>query len=588
MKSSSETIDRIREAVDIVQLVGEVVSLKKKGANHFGICPFHQEKSASFSVNENKQLFHCFGCKAGGDIFKFVELYYRWDFPQALEELARRAGVSLGAHQSNQEWEQALAILEEATCFFEQQLSSQNGSRFHQYLEQRKIPSALWSEFRLGAHSGEAHSLSEHLKHKGFSRDIAVRLGLLGRSSSGEYWDRFRGRLIFPIADARGRTRGFGGRSLGSEEPKYLNSPKSFVFDKSHLLYGMHLASSDIRRRGYIVLVEGYFDVIALREYGLPQTVGTMGTALTREQVRLMRRWSDKVLSLYDADQAGLTATERNLAHFFEEGIEAKIALFPHSKDPDAYLHSEQGDREEKRKGLRDLLEGARSAVDFFVENKVLAAKSVEGRGKQLRELVQLLERIKDPLQRAYFKKDLARRFDLPVELLEGDAKASSKSEIRAESSLKATKQAHWELELLKVLVYWGEEEDFPLTELIPHLNFSSKWAKLLRELIEEKRDSRSIAKLDWLERLEEEDQVQIREWIVEGRPHLSQEQIWKWWEDVVNRMKSYWLKMESKRLQDAIQAAEERQDIESVRKLLTEKQDLIRLYRAEQAGLAR
>ena len=290
----SDVVDSVRQAVDIVQVIGEVVPLKKSGGNHFGCCPFHHEKTPSFSVSASKQLFHCFGCKAGGDVFRFVQLYYRWDFKQALEELARKVGIQVEVAKADPVWEEGFMILDVVSKYFEESLQSKNGEVFRQYLQSRKIPKDLWTSFRLGAHLGDVFEVAKLLEKKSLSRDIAVQLGLLGRSSKGEYIDRFQGRLMFPILDEKGRVRGFGGRTMGSDHPKYINSPKTRHFDKGRLFYGMHLACHSIAKKEYAVLVEGYLDVLALHEFGVTNAVGSMGTALTIDQIRLLKRWSPR------------------------------------------------------------------------------------------------------------------------------------------------------------------------------------------------------------------------------------------------------------------------------------------------------
>lgn len=583
----SEAIEAVRQNIDIVQIIGEVVPLKKKGNNYFGCCPFHNEKTPSFSVSQSRQLFHCFGCKVGGDVFKFMQLYHRWEFAQILEELAKRAGVKIDAIKADPTWEEGLLILECAREVFEEGLDSKEGHFFRSYLKTRHIPERLWEDFHLGAHTGANRFLTEKLKSKGLSLEISVRLGLLGRSPQGDYFDRFQGRLMFPILDERGKTRGFGGRTLGSEHPKYINSPKSAHFDKSRLLYGMHLASKEITRKGYIVLVEGYLDVIALHEFGMGHAVGSMGTALTSDQIRTIKRYTHKVISLYDADTAGIAATEKNLGNFLKEGLEAKVVLLPKGKDPDAYLHDIQISPEDRKLGLRKAFENSSLALDYLVQNTVLVEKNALARGQKLRSLVNILNEVPDPIERTMLKKDLAKRFELPEAMLsaEDPASASLKAQRAIGAAIPAPQTPlegdKWEREILKFLVKWGESGGFDLSSVLPYLSSNSKWASLLLRLSELRLESKAIAGLDWAFDLEPEVQALLREWALEDRPQEDSFDKNALWQDLIKGLVRGYFQRESERIQKAIVLAENKGDVDSVRKLLTEKQDLLRLYKS-------
>jgi DNA primase len=586
--NNSQTIDSIRQAIDIVQIINEVVPLKKSGSNYFGVCPFHNEKSPSLSVSPSKQLFHCFGCKVGGDVFKFVQLYNRWDFPQALEDLARRAGIKLEAHHVDPSWEEGFQILELAGLIFQEHLAGKEGKIFREYLKNRRIPEKLWGDFRLGAHSGGSHLLSEALKKKAFSLDIAVRLGLLGRSESGEVFDRLQGRLMFPILDEKARIRGFGARTLGSEHPKYINSPKTQHFDKSRLFFGMHLANKEISRRGYAVLVEGYLDVIALHEFGVSNALGSMGTSLTSEQIRILKRLSSRVISLYDADRAGLAATEKNLGNFLKDGIEAKVVLLPGAKDPDAFLHDETHSVEERKALLRKSFEKSVTALDYLVQNTILTEQNAQNRGMKLRGLVTILDQVPDEIQRTVLKKDLAKRFELPEAMLMN--KTSEKEALldapkRSNSEDLGRESDRWEREILRFLVRWGGKGSFNLTEVIPYLLSGSKWTSLLLRLAELRLESKAIAELHWLTDIDAEIQSTIREWLLEEKIEDKSDAVSidfkALWGDFQKRLRQSYFQRESERIQRALVAAEEKSEFVEVRKLLSEKQDLLKLFRS-------
>ncbi len=610
-------LEAVRQAIDIVQIIGEVVALKKSGQNFFGLCPFHSEKSPSFSVSPSKQLFHCFGCKAGGDALKFLQLYHAWDFNQALEEAAKRAGIKLDRFKKDPQWEESIAILQASADFFSENLRSKSGQGFRDYLVRRSVPEDLWESFRLGAHLGahSSHQLANFLHQKSFNRDLASQLGLLSRMPSGDFVDRFQGRLLFPILDEKGTVKGFGARSLGDEQPKYLNSPKSKIFDKSRLFYGMHLASKAASRKGYLVIVEGYMDVLALMQYGVTNVVGSMGTSLTTEQVRLAKRWAQKAVSLFDSDAAGLAATERNLALFFREGVEAKVALIPTGKDPDAFLNDSSKDLTTKRNELRKVFESARSALDYLVESKVLTAKSPTAKGKEIRGLVDLMNQIPDEIQKTVLKRDIAQRFGLPEGLVLQEpvltaARPTPPSGSKALALKNEPSRADdkYEREIVKFLVQSGDLDDFNFRDLRALVNGQSKWGEMLVRLLDLGLNSKDIAGLEWLSKLQVESgpwaderssessdktgnkpsdnmpsqlvEIQIREWAVEGRSEVSSDEVAKKiWGDLIAGLKRAFVKRESEKLQNDLLLAEQQNDTEGARRILSEKQDLRRLF---------
>lgn len=576
-------VESIRSSLDIVQIIGEVVPLEKRGHNYFGCCPFHQEKTPSFSVSSEKQLFHCFGCKAGGDLFKFCTLYYKWEFPQAIEELARRAGIDYEKNSRSFETSKQAQLILEATCeFYENSLNSSEGEPAQNYLKRRKIPEEFWKSFRLGFHSGSYEGLAQYLDKKSLDRDIAAQLGLIGRSKNGGWIDRFRGRLIFSISDERGHIRGFGARSLGNEQPKYINSPNSPQFDKGRLLYGMHLALESLRKKDYLVVVEGYLDVIALHEYGIRNVVCPMGTALTREQIRLMKRWTHRVVCLFDGDEAGIKATQRNLQSFLEEGMEVKVACLPQAKDPEAFLHSDLPEAQ-KKKDLASVFKSAEFALDFLIRKSILVETDTIQRAKKLRVLFELLDRVPDPIERAMLKKDLAKKFDLPLDLNLGLEEASIESlqrplaRERSEAALSGS--ISYEREIIRFLILWGKMGNFNLTDLKPYLSFSSKWSKLLEDFIETGKTSQEISELQWLHQVDADLQSEIREWVL-LEESVDQERLNEILLDLKKRLRTQYFKQHSSRLQSEIVAAEKLRDADRLRRLLTEKQDLARLMK--------
>jgi len=593
----SGVADRVRDAIDIVQIIGEVVSLKKQANRYSGLCPFHQEKSPSFTVSADKQLFHCFGCKAGGNVFHFVQKYYHWDFPQALEELAKKAGIDLETRSEDRERDECFKIMEEAVSFFEETLHSKAGEPAREYLTKRRIPENLWKEFRLGAHNGIPTALTDHLEKKGYSLELASRLGLIGKTSSGGLMDRYRSRLIFPLADERGRIRGVGARGLGNEMPKYINSPNSPIFDKKRLLYGMNLAisSGSIQRQDYAVLVEGYLDVIALHEFGVKTAVGTMGTALTSEQLRIIKRWTNRVVSLFDADDAGLAATSKGLELYLAEGLEAKVAVMRDGKDPDAFLHDPRTDLDEKNRILRELFKESVPALDYLIEKRVLTEKDSIRRAKSVKALVDLIDRVPDPVERSVLKSDLGARFSISFETFKKEEAHMAQKPQKKPLVKKVESKISVVREVLKFLVLFGKARSFGLADLLPYLSFSpispmsledEKWAKILGEIIRNGYDSTTLAQLGWLESLDSETQALVREWVLgpEKDGLNSGEMDWSavsgQWKVLELKLKRSFYDRESRRLQEAIQESEEVKDASRTRELLMEKQALVEMMK--------
>jgi DNA primase len=582
----SSNLDQIKSNLDIVQVIGEFVPLQRKGNSYFGLCPFHQEKSPSFSVSSERQLFHCFGCKAGGDIFKFYQLYHRSEFPQAVEELAKKAGIVLEQSERSGDWDESLKILESVAVFFEKSLWAEEGIRFREYLNSREISEESARTFRLGAHLGGSREIADWIHSQSLSRDLAVRLGILGRSAGGEFVDRWRGRLIFPIADDQGKIRGFGARSLGDEQPKYINSPASPVFDKKRLLYGMNLASEALRRKDFVILVEGYMDVIALHRQGIKNVVGTMGTALSVDQVRKLKRWTHRFLSLFDGDAAGLQASERNLELFIREAIFAKVLVLPGAKDPDAFFRDFKEDFGAARKAWKLAAQSARPAIDFLIEARVLSEKDSVRRAMKLRELVDLLDRSPDPLQRIALKKEISKRFDIPWEMLEsrGEGSDGQKEEqapprapymaSQADSKPSAGESVVYR-EMLKLLVLWGKDREFLPMEILPYMRAEGLRSATLIDLIREGQD---FSTKDWWEILPEELKIEAREWLMEKALGTEEESLDLAWTQIGKRLKSDFFKKESTRLQQELKRAESQNDLGTMKEILQEKQDLIRM----------
>ncbi|HWR90268.1 MAG TPA: DNA primase [Dissulfurispiraceae bacterium] len=411
--------EEIKARIDIVDLVGEYVDLKKAGQNYKGLCPFHPEKTPSFMVSPSKQIFHCFGCHKGGDIFTFVMEQDHLTFPEALTALGRRAGVNTERLRSGSSRAEGMrqALYEaqrEAMLFFRDNLVRSDQCRA--YLADRAIDAETEERFSLGYSVRERDALLRHLTGKGFSADQIRASGVVSTGERGQF-DFFRDRLMFPIVDGRDRVVAFGGRILTAQPkgPKYLNSPDSAIFRKGESLYGINHARTTIARKGYAIIVEGYFDVIRCHQHGFTNTVAPLGTALTAGQAKALKKYAKNILLVFDGDAAGLAAAKRALEIVFSEGMTAKILRLPEGEDPDTFLRK-HGDRR-----FKSLMGKALSPVDFVLtwttRNKIDAVRFILG----------LLSASQDPLQRDDTLRELSERSKIPEKTLREELRASGR-----------------------------------------------------------------------------------------------------------------------------------------------------------------
>ncbi len=338
-----ELVEEVRLRNDIVDVVGSYVRLQKKGASYFGLCPFHNEKSPSFSVSPQKQMYYCFGCGAGGNVFTFLMNYENDTFPEAIKTLADRAGIDLPEIEYSEEMKKEadkkallLEINKEAAKYFYYQLRSPQGAIGHQYLTKRELSEETMKQFGLGYSNKFSNDLVQYLKQKGYKDETIIQAGLAAGDEVRGVHDKFWNRVMFPIQDINHRVIGFGGRVMGEGEPKYLNSPETMIFDKSRNLYGLNFARSS--RRDHIILCEGYMDVISMHQAGFTQAVASLGTAFTSGQANLLHRFTDTVILSYDSDGAGTKAALRAIGILRENGMTARVLSLEPYKDPDEFI----------------------------------------------------------------------------------------------------------------------------------------------------------------------------------------------------------------------------------------------------------
>ena len=373
MRFPQTFIDDLRRQADIVRIVQDYVSLKKKGANWMACCPFHKEKTASFSVSPAKDIFYCFGCQKGGSVFNFVMEIERVAFPDAIKIVAEKSGVPLPrlvddsrfeAHK--RESDTVIELNQWALVWWEDQLKSKSGQAAREYLKGRGITEETIQTFRLGFAPDSWEALSTHLRQKGATQEQLERSGLVVKKDEGGSYDRFRGRLMFPVIDAQGRPIAFGGRTLEPEgEPKYLNSPETPAYTKGRHLFGLNLTRDDIRRNGFAILVEGYLDLIVPYQFGVRNMVASLGTALTPEQVKLIARFARKVVVNYDGDRAGVQAAKRAIETILAEDLEVKVLVLPDNADPDDFIREYGVTEYQKRRGE------AQPHIQFVIDQAV-------------------------------------------------------------------------------------------------------------------------------------------------------------------------------------------------------------------------
>ena len=463
MSSYQSAKEAIKATVDIVELVGQHVKLKRAGQNHIGLCPFHSEKAPSFSVSATKQIFHCFGCKKGGDIFAFWMEYHGTTFPEAVKDLAERYQISLPEKQmtpSNRKEaavkESLLELNELAAKFFHHILGqSADGKQGRAYLAQRALSEEVASEFQLGYAPNRWDALTTFLTRKRKDLRKAALAGLLVPKKNGGYYDRFRGRLIFPIFDLRKRIVGFGGRVLDHSLPKYLNTPETPVFQKGRLLYGLHTAHRFIRQNGRVVVVEGYTDALALRRHGFQEAVATLGTALTKDHIRILKGYAKEAIVVFDADASGKAAAMKSLPLFLNEGLSSRVLVLPEDDDPDSFVN---------RLGLDSFLEKLeRSGPMFeFYLDLVLsqAGQGIEGRINALRETLPILTEIDSTAKRLL----LVHRISEKMGISESAILAELQNEQGGSTRLEGREITETSLTLKA-----RKGDDFPLLNLLVH-----------------------------------------------------------------------------------------------------------------------
>jgi DNA primase len=577
-------LEDILSRINIVEVISEYMPLKRAGRNFKALCPFHHEKTPSFMVSPDRQIYHCFGCSESGNAFKFLMRYERMEFPEAVEILAKKAGVTLPEIKKIDDKTlsintQLYKINELATIFYKQILNSEEGLEAKNYLLKRKLTPETIKLFQLGYAPDKWDVLISHLRAKGISLSLLEKAGLILTKESGGYYDRFRQRVIFPIFDIKSRVLGFGARILIDKDkssPKYINSPETAIYTKGRNLYGLNLAKEAIRENDYAVIVEGYLDFIMPYQVGLQNIIASLGTALTEEQARLIKRYTHNVVMVYDADSAGLMATLRTLDIFIEEGMNVKVVSLPQGFDPDLFV---------REKGIGGLKERIGSAENLF-EYKLKILKSqhnsreIEGKAKISQEMLPTINRFKNAVLKSEYIKRLAEELKVKEEALLEELKKikvqKTYSEVLAPSKKEALDINPTEKLLLKLMIEENELIEHVRKHLEPGDFQDERTAQIVSIMFDLVSQGKTIEPNKLINYLDDQESLEC---ICESvfSPDISVDHKERIVDDCIKRIKNRKIVLMRQRLQEEIKMAEELGDEKKLDELRQEFCSLIK-----------
>jgi DNA primase len=575
-----ELIDQIRDANDIVDLITEYVPLKKRGKNYVGLCPFHTEKDPSFNVIPTKQIFYCFGCQEGGNVIHFLMKHEKLGFVEAVKLLAKRANIPLPKRTVDRQKTQALDKLyyanEAANEYFRKSFYREEpGKKARQYLNKREFDPEIIKQFSLGYAPDDWEGFIGFAKTKDMEMEVLNQAGLVvPRSESSGFYDRFRNRIIFPIFNLSGKVVGFGGRVLDEkDEPKYLNSPETPIYQKGKILYGLNFSKDEIRKKGNAVLVEGYVDLLSLYQAGIKNVVASSGTAFTPDQARLLSRYAEKIYLLFDADMAGQSATFRSVDLLFSEGVEVFVVSLPKGEDPDSFVKKFGAEEVAKK------IEQAQTFIDFKRNSlpKDFEELSLKEQEKVIFDLAETAKKITDDVRRNLFVKKIGQAFKIdetPIFKMMGKRTAKGTFTPKKETStFPVTVQEKIEMGILRILM--EDEKLMKLTEGKLELDdFSTPEHKEIFQLLRlSSGKSVRISLSALLDKTKNEGTNQILSRIAAmdlGTAELSI-QLADHLKTLNNLKKDKKIKM----LKESIKRAEQQGDMETVNRLLKEHQKL-------------
>jgi DNA primase len=573
-------VEEIKNRASIVDLVSEYVTLKKAGRNFVGLCPFHKEKTPSFTVTPDRQMFYCFGCGEGGGVFTFLMKISQMTYPEAVRHLAKKTGVVISERISQKERqevsdrEQLIRINEMATGHYARNLVSPSGKEALAYLRMRGFHEETVRAFRLGFALNGWHHLRDFFEKEKASLEIAEKAGLLVSGKDGHLYDRFRGRLMFPVEDVSGRVIAFGGRIIGAGEPKYLNSPESDVYVKGRNLYALNRAKEAIRRQGCVIVVEGYFDLISLWNAGITHVVATLGTALTKEQIDLIGRYTTHVVALFDPDEAGRKALTRSLELFLAGNLNTRALVLPEGLDPDDYIRAYGGDR------LLELINGAPSMVDYYIDHVLGDQGGFEKDRDSLRRAVAFIKHIENVVDRNLFIKRVSEKLGIDQDLLKKEI-SRVRPAVIDDGTIRGVYTAaieKLEMDLIHLLLI-HPEKIVPARQAGILDYFTNRDLKNFGETLQGAVDG--LQSWDAVERVSRLHPGPIREGLMkklmEARPVEEEKILDRLIADATRQIRRRWYKEKHKTLKMDIVKAQETGDADLCSRLLVEKERLLK-----------
>ncbi|MEN3038406.1 MAG: DNA primase [Candidatus Kryptonium sp.] len=614
MRIPEDKIEEIRTAVDIVDYINQFVPLKRVGKNYVGLCPFHTEKTPSFTVSPDKQLYHCFGCGAGGNVFNFIMQYEKVSFFEAIKKVAEYVGIELPKPEKKEKWiETEFEELYEANrfaheFFVKSLMKTSEGKKAIEYLYKRGINDATIKNFGLGYSPDQWDALVQYAIKHDFPLEALEKAGVLIKREDGAYYDRFRGRVIFPIFSITGRVIAFGGRRLKDDEniPKYINSPETKVYTKSKVLYGLYQAKDAIRKKGHAILVEGYMDCISLFQSGIENVVASGGTALTEEQVRLISNYTETIYFIYDADSAGAKAMMRGIDLILAQGLDVYIVKLPEGEDPDSFIRKHSVSEFEKQ---------INNAINF-IEFKALTYQQLgkfddpNVKVKAIRSLVESISKIPDALKRNVLIREVSSKYRIPETILVNEIEAiilknrkettREKIETSVENSFftKFKSIPAEERDLAKILLDANEFVLKFVFEYVKLSDVSSEYVKLIYQKVKEEferwKETGEYKKVNVNELLSQNESDEFRGFltnIVLSKYEISEfwnerrgwsdedeiEEMWKAVDDVLTKFYLRKIQKIESDLTEKIKEAEMTRDEEKLLELIAKKSDVAR-----------
>ena len=580
MRFDDNKIEEIKSRVDIVELASEYLTLKKAGRNFIGLCPFHQEKTPSFTVNRDKQIFYCFGCGEGGNVITFLMKIADKTFPEAIKDLAEKTGVVLPPMLSGKEGRQKDSLKESiidlnlrAAQHFSRNLSSPAGKVAREYLQNRSISEETIKQFRLGFVPDIWRSLTDYIEGSGSSLKLAEQAGLVIAGKEGSYYDRFRGRLVFPIENIFGEIVAFGGRILEKGEPKYLNSPESPVYIKGKNLYGLNKAKEEIRKKGFALIVEGYFDLISLWNAGIGNVVATLGTALTREHLELLRRYTVEVVALFDPDEAGRKALDRSLELFLSMRMRARALILPEGCDPDDYVKKYGKDE------LNELIAHAPAISDYYIDSVLGGGKTFEDKRDMIKTAMEFINKIDDEIEKNLFIRRIAEKLGINQELLKKEIHKKNVQLKPKSGSQKQTIDHHIdpvEVHLIWLLLEYPQKTARMESEKVFDFFLHTELKNLGEKIVEE---YKLLGFVDINVILSADADRPLREKIYKLRinePPTDDKTMEKDFTDTIRKIKEKWYKDQHRQLKFKLAQADESGNEELSNKLLYEKENIL------------